>query len=187
MWNAIIEFFTAAPWWVLLIIFITKIIEVSLGTVRMILVNKGYRNESFFLALIEIFMWVFIASTVINNLESAPIKGIVYGFGFASGVYIGSIIETKLAFGMVLVETIASATTGVAITERLREIGYGVTTIIGQGRSEARLVIKVFARRRNAAEVVSEILKIDDTALIIRNDITNMTGGFLTRGRSLLK
>lgn len=186
-WEAIVNFFTAVAWWELLIIFVAKIIEVSLGTVRMILVNKGYRKESALLALIEIFMWVFIASAVINNLLEAPIKGIVYGFGFASGVYLGSIIETKLAFGMVLIETVASEKTGLSIAEKLREIGYGVTTISGQGREEKRVVVKVFARRRNEDIVTKEILKIDPTAMIVCEDIKQMTGGYVARGRSLFK
>jgi len=187
MWDAIVQFLTAAPWWELLIIFFAKIVEVSLGTVRMILVNKGYRNQSVLFSLIEIFMWVFIASTVINNIDGAPIKGIVYGLGFAAGVYFGSIIETKLAFGMVLVETIASAKNGILIADRLRSIGYGVTTIVGQGRSEERLVIKVFARRRNSEDVMKEILKIDEAALIIREDIKDITGGYVIRSRSPFK
>jgi len=186
-WDAVVGFFTAVTWWELLIIFVAKIVEVSLGTVRMILVNKGYRNESVLLSLVEIFMWVFIASAVINNLSEAPIKGIVYGLGFASGVYLGSIIEKKLAFGMVLIETIASETTGMAIAERLREIGFGVTTISGQGRLEKRVVIKVFSRRRNEEIVTKEILALDPTAMIISEDIKRMTGGFITPSKSLFK
>ena len=186
-WDAIVGFFTAVTWWELLIIFFAKIIEVSLGTVRMILVNKGYRNESVLLALIEIFMWVFIASAVINNLSEAPIKGIVYGLGFASGVYMGSIIEKKLAFGMIVIETIASEKTGQAIAERLRDIGYGVTTISGQGRSERRIVIKVISRRRNEDVVTKEILSMDPTAVIVSEDIKQITGGYVARGKSLFK
>ena len=186
-WEVIAQFFTAVPWWQLIIIFILKSVEVSIGTLRMILVNKGYRTQSVFLSLIEIFMWVFIASSVINDLGAAPIKGIVYGFGFAFGIYIGSIMESRLAFGMVLIETIASQSTGVIITERLREIGYGVTTIVGQGRAEKRLVIKVFAPRRNASDVTKEILSVDPSAMIVCEDIKQMTGGYVARSRSLFK
>jgi uncharacterized protein YebE (UPF0316 family) len=186
-WEAVAQFFTAVPWWQLVLIFVLKNIEVSFGTLRMILVNKGYRIQSVFLSLIEIFMWVFIASSVINDLSVAPIKGIVYGFGFASGIYVGSIMESKLAFGMVLIETIASQSTGAVITERLREIGYGVTTILGQGRAEKRLVIKVFAPRRNADNVTKEILAVDPAAMIVCEDIKQMTGGYVARSRSLFK
>ncbi len=186
-WSAIVAFFTAVPWWVLILIFVAKIFEVSLGTLRIILVNKGFRTQSALLALVEIFMWVFVASSVITDLAVYPIKGIAYGLGFAAGVYIGSIIETRLAFGNVLIETIASQATGGAIAERLREIGYGVTTIIGQGRSEKRLVIKVFAPRRNANIVTKEILLLDPTAMIVSEDINAITGGFVARSRSLFK
>jgi uncharacterized protein YebE (UPF0316 family) len=186
-WEVIVGFFTAAPWWELLIIFVAKIFEVSLGTVRIILVNKGYRNQSVLLALVEIFMWVFVASTVITDLTAAPIKGIVYSFGFASGVYMGSIIENKLAFGMSLIEAIASEKTGLVIADRLREIGYGVTTIVGQGRAEKRVVVKVIARRRLEDAVTREILTLDPTAMVVCEDVKTVTGGYLARSRSLFK
>jgi uncharacterized protein YebE (UPF0316 family) len=186
-WDAIVGFFTAAPWWELAIIFVAKIVEVSLGTVRMILVNKGYRNQSVLLALVEIIMWVFVASTVITDLTNAPIKGIVYSLGFASGVYMGSIIETKLAFGMSLIEAIASEKTGLVIADRLREIGYGVTTIIGQGRNEKRVVVKVIARRRQEGLVIRQILNLDPAAMVVSEDIKTVTGGYMARSRSLFK
>ena len=81
MWETFIEILTKTPWYELLLIFSMKIIEVTMGTLRIILINKGYRKYGVVLALIEIFLWVFIASAVINGLSESPMKGIAYGLG----------------------------------------------------------------------------------------------------------
>jgi uncharacterized protein YebE (UPF0316 family) len=185
--DLIIDFFTAVPWWELLLILVAKMVEVSLGTLRIILVNKGYRKQSVFLALIEIFMWVFIAAVVIEGLQEAPIKGIVYGLGFAGGVFFGSLLEKKLAFGMILIEAISSQKVGLKIAEHLREQGYGVTTINAQGKVESKTIVKIFAKRRDYDIVAGHILKNDPKAMIISEDITKVTGGFVARARSIFK
>lgn len=83
-------------------IFLAKIIEVSIGTLRSILIVKGYRKTAVLLSLVEISIWVFVASRVITGLTESPYKGIAYALGFAAGVWCGSILEEKLAFGKIL-------------------------------------------------------------------------------------
>ena len=115
MWNALEGMGAWGIVLAILIIFIAKIVEVTIGTLRQILVVKGFRKLAVLLALIEIFLWVFIASKVINDLSVNILYGIAYGLGFAAGVYFGSIIEQKLAFGMLLVQTITTEKKGLEI------------------------------------------------------------------------
>ncbi|MDD3126257.1 MAG: DUF5698 domain-containing protein [Candidatus Izemoplasmatales bacterium] len=136
-WNELWEILTITTVWELLVIFFAKIIEVTIGTLRSILIIKGYRLIAFFLALIEITIWIFVASTVITGLSESPMKGIAYGIGFASGVYLGSIVEQKLAFGKLLIQTITSDHMSIIISEKLRELGCGVTSVAACGKDEA--------------------------------------------------
>ena len=78
MITSLISILTAVPLWELLLIFSAKMIEVSLGTLRHILINKGYRKQGTILSFFEIMLWVFVASTVINGIAEAPIKGLIY-------------------------------------------------------------------------------------------------------------
>lgn len=78
MWDKIVDAFVSVPWWELLLIFCSRIIEVSMGTLRIILINKGYRKQGVILAFFEVTIWVFIASRVIGGISEQPIKGIVY-------------------------------------------------------------------------------------------------------------
>ena len=141
----------------------------------------------FLLALVEIFLWVFIASTVITGLSESPMKGIVYAVGFAVGVYIGSKLEEKIAFGKVLIQTITNVKTGNDIASFLRAEGYGVTIIDGRGKDEIRSVLMVYSNRRGTDLVIEKIRKIHPTAMVIINDVSTLTGGFISPLKSILK
>ena len=82
-----------------LLIFFSRVLEVSIGTLRNILVNKGYGKKASLLAFVEALSWVFVASKVIGALSTEPLKGIVYALGFAGGVFAGSILEKIIALG----------------------------------------------------------------------------------------
>jgi uncharacterized protein YebE (UPF0316 family) len=127
MKEFIIRFFTAAPPLELFLILISKVVEVSLGTVRNILINKGYRREGTVLSFFEIILWTFIASRVIMGITEAPIKGIVYSIGFSLGIYFGSRIESYIALGRVLIQAIIAGEQSEGMIGALREKGYVVT------------------------------------------------------------
>ncbi len=88
MTEQIIHFFTVVPIWELLIIMFSKTIEVTIATLRVILINKGYRTFGTILSLFEIALWIIMASNVLSGLSEAPIKGIFYGIGFSLGVFL---------------------------------------------------------------------------------------------------
>lgn len=186
-WTKLIEILTVTSIWELLIIFFAKIIEVSIGTLRNILIVKGYRTQGFFLAIIEIMLWIFIASTVINGMAESPMKGISYGFGFAAGVYLGSMLESKLAFGKLLIQTIASEDKSKEIADKVRELGCGVTTIQAKGKVEEKCILMVYTNRRGSQVIIDEIVKIDPTAMIVLNDVSTLVGGYIHSGKSILK
>ena len=66
--------FEGVTWYFLLIIFIAKAIEVTLTTLRIILVNRGFRTLGTALALVEITLWVFVAGNVINEIGRASCR-----------------------------------------------------------------------------------------------------------------
>ena len=81
--EQVISFLSAANPLELALIFFAKIIEVSLATLRQILINKGYRRVGTILSFFEILLWTFVASRVIIGITEAPVKGIVYSIGFS--------------------------------------------------------------------------------------------------------
>jgi uncharacterized protein YebE (UPF0316 family) len=188
MGEVIVRFFTAASALELFLILISKVTEVALGTVRQIMINKGYRRLGTLLSFFEIILWTFVASRVIMGITEAPVKGIVYSIGFSLGVYLGSLIENHIALGKVLIQTIISRENGEAMTGLLRSRGYAVTTMEARGRDSEKTVLMIFANRKGKEEIIEEIHRGDGTAMIISNDISSLRGGHISAGRGgLLK
>lgn len=181
------EILTKTSFLELFLIFFAKIIEVTISTLRLILINKGYRNYGVVLALVEIFLWVFVASSVIMGLSESPMKGVAYGLGFAAGVYLGSTLEQKIAVGKVLIQAVVPHDKGLLITDKIRALGYGATTLEAFGKDSKRMVLMVFANRRDSKNVVKEIKAMDDKAMIISSETSNLSGGYMRQFRHLIK
>ena len=176
-WALLLEF---------LIIFFSRVIEVSIGTLRNILVNKGYGKKAALLAFIEALIWVFVASRVIGAISEEPLKAIVYALGFAGGVFTGSILEKRIALGQILVQAITSHESGIKIADILRESGFGVTTAAAEGKEARKMILIVYAKRKNQEIVTQKIYELDPQALIVVQDITSIRGGYISSFRNLI-
>ncbi len=183
----IVKFFTSVPLSEILIIFFAKVVEVSVGTLRIIFIGKGYRKPGTVLAIIEILLWVFIASKVIVGITQAPLKGIIYSIGFAAGVYVGSIIEGKIAVGKIFIQAVIMRQEANNVVNAIREAGYGVTVVSAQGKLRSRKVLMIFTDRKNKEDVISLINKLDDDALVVVNDVSMIQGGYVNSWRKLVK
>jgi len=171
----------------LVLIVLLKTIEVAISTLRSILINKGFRRQGTMLSFIEILLWTFVASRVIMGIAQAPIKGIAYSIGFSIGVYLGSRIESYIAMGQVLIQIIITKEKSIWITEKLREKGFAVTSIDAQGRDSQKAVLMIFANRKGKEEIMGLIHQLDESAMIITNDVTNLRGGTISAKKKLLK
>ena len=187
MMESIAAILTSASPFEFILILLAKVAERTVNTLRLILISKGYRREGTLLSFIEVLLWTFIATRVIIGIAEAPMKGIAYSIGYSIGVYFGSLIESFIAMGQVLVQAIVQKANSVQITCGLREKGYAVTSIDAQGRDSEKAVLMIFANRKGKESVVREILRLDDRAMIITNDITTLRGGTITTTRKPLR
>lgn len=173
--------------WELGLILVSKAIEVSMGTLRHILVNRGYKKEGAFIAFFEITLWVFIASKVITNISAAPIKGVIYSLGYALGVYFGSKLENKLAFGKILIQVNTSVNNEEVMANALRDSGLGVTTLDAKGKDSKRVIIMTYTNRKGKERVFDLIREIDSDAMITENDVKTLSGGYVSPWRRISK
>ncbi|MCF7923633.1 MAG: DUF5698 domain-containing protein [Candidatus Izimaplasma sp.] len=187
MWETIWEFLSSVPLWEMALILIVKVIEVAVSTLRIILIGKGYRKPGSLLALVEILLWVFMASSVITGMAEAPLKGIYYSIGFALGVYIGSILEDKIGVGKILIQAVIMKEEAKNVTNALRDAGFAVTTINAQGKYKEREVLMMVANRKNKRNIINLINEVDNDALVVTNDVSMVSGGFVSPWRRLIK
>lgn len=187
MIDFFIKAFSAVSILELLFILFARIIEVSIGTLRVILMNKGYRIISSILAFIEVLIWVIVASNVLVGISENPIKVVVYSLGFALGVYIGSIIEEKVALGTILIQAILPYEKGFQIASCLREEGIGVTTIDAEGMNSKKIVLMIYSKRRGKDKIIERIYSLERSSVIVSNDLTTIKGGYISPTRKFTK
>ncbi|MBM9576328.1 DUF2179 domain-containing protein [Leptospira sp. 201903070] len=139
-------------------IFLSRVTDVSIGTIRVILLTREKKAIAASLGFLEVLLWVIVITQVIKNLNNAFCY-LAYAGGFATGTFIGMILEEKLAIGFSLLRII-SPKNGGAIAAKLSEAGYRVTTMDGQGsRGPVKIVFTVLKRKkiRQAMVIVKEV------------------------------
>lgn len=163
-----------------IIIFCAKIIEVSISTVRLVLINKGERVKGALLAFIEIMIWLIVVSSVLNNITQDPIKVFIYAIAFSMGNFIGVTLESKIAVGLSSIQVVVNVENGEVLADSLREKGFGVTIIDGRGKNDSRKnLLFIQLKRKKIPEAVKLIKQTNPDAYITVNDIKSMMGGYL--------
>ena len=170
MWMT--EFFTQTEARLILIpalIFCARVIDVSIGTLRIIFVAKGLRNWATVLGFLESLIWILAISQVMQNLGSWQTY-IAFAGGFAAGNYVGIAIEERIAMGNLIIRVITRHDAG-KLVRHLRHAGYGVTSVDAQGESGQVKVIFTLVKRRQLAAIVKSIKKYSPNAFYSVEDV----------------
>jgi len=147
-------------WGLALAVFLLRVCDVSLGTVRTISVVHGRVRLSVFLGFFEILVWITAVSQVIVRVREFPILMFAYAGGFAAGNAVGIAIERRLAMGWCVVLMI-SRDLGEKVAARLRSMGQTLTTIDGAGRDGQRTLVYATVPRRGLRRIVKEAKNVD--------------------------
>jgi uncharacterized protein YebE (UPF0316 family) len=146
-----------------LLIFLARVADVSMGTMRTISIVQGRTRIAFLLGFLEVSMWLVIISTVIQSLSEKPILGVFYALGFSTGNVVGILLEKRIAFGHIILRII-STKSGKEIAEKLRQTGHGVTAFHGEGLSGSVTMLYVVCPRKEQNNVVQTVRSIEPDA-----------------------
>ena len=146
-----------------LLIFISKIIEIALSTLRLIIVAKKKKKLGAILQGIIALIWIFITSIVIIDVKKDPIKIIIFCLGSIVGSYLGSVIEEKIAIGTNMLICVIKEMHEKKVKEILNK--YQITTICEKNNTHSILFIVL---KRKETNKISKIIKnIDNEAILI--------------------
>ena len=95
------DFLDQSPWLLPIMIFFGRICDVSLGTLRIIFVSKGQKLKAPLTGFFEVFIWVVIISQILARANDL-VSYLSYAAGYATGNYIGILLEERIAYGIVL-------------------------------------------------------------------------------------
>jgi uncharacterized protein YebE (UPF0316 family) len=164
-----------------LLIFLLRIGDVSLATLRLLSAVRGRKAAAAGLGFVEILIWIVVVGTVVRNLDS-PLLVLGYAAGFAAGTYVGITIEEKLALGLAEVQVI-SRHAGVEIAQALRDQGFGVTEVLGQGKEGRVEILTMVVQRRLLADLLKEVDRQDPDAFVIVEEPRSIRRGWLLSRR----
>lgn len=166
-----------------MLIFLARICDVSIGTLRIIFVSKGNKYIAPVLGFFEVFIWIIAISKIMQNLDNY-INYVAYALGFATGNFVGMLLEEKLAMGFQMIR-VFTYQNGPGLVQDLNQKGFGATTIEAFGAKERVHIIYSIIHRTELPEVMQVINKFNPKAFYTIEDIRNVKEGiFHPRKRS---
>ena len=158
------------------LIFILRVANMSLDTVRVMMVMRGRRLAAWILGFIQTVIYVGVLTTVIQDLTNV-LNLVAYAGGFATGNVVGMWVEERLAIGHINLRII-SPKLGNAIVKRLRDNGYAVTEIPARGKDGAVTLLNASLYRRQVGVVMAIVQDVDAEAFMTAEDVRPVRRGF---------
>ncbi|MDW7695479.1 DUF2179 domain-containing protein [Flammeovirgaceae bacterium SG7u.111] len=151
--------------WVIvpLLIFIARICDVSINTLRVMFMLSGRKGISTILGFLEALIWLLAISQILQNIGSV-ITYIAYAGGFATGIYVGILIEDRLAIGTMIVRIITQKDASELI-EALKEKGFGLTYLDALGKKGKVNIIFTITKRKNLDRLLGLIEQYNPNAM----------------------
>ena len=143
-----------------ILIFLAEVAVLTIGTVRTMVTVLGESRAAFYLGCLEMSLWVFGTSAVLLKVGEEPVLGVFYAVGFACGNVVGILAEKKLALGNVVVRII-SAWQGQDIACAVRQTGFMITTVAGEGSQGPVTVQFVVCKRKDMKQLLAVARSID--------------------------
>lgn len=164
--------------WVVLpiMIFLSRICDVTLGTIRIIFVSRGLKRYAPFLGFFEVLIWIVVIGQLVQHLHSVT-SYIGYASGFAVGNFVGMWIENRLAFGTYLLRIMVSGS-GDKLAQEIHDAGFGVTRIDAQGSTGPVVMLYTVVKRRDLKSVQAVIREHAPKAFVTTEDVRSAEMGF---------
>ena len=163
------------------LVFLAKLCEVSLATMRMVLVNRGEKLKGAMIGFFEVMIWAILASNVLKDLMDDPFKLIVYCLAFSCGNYLGVTLESKLAIGVAQIQVVVSVEKTHLLANVLRSKEFGVTIIPAKGMEGPVNVLMIYVKRKNVPAAIDIINEFSPQAVITINDVRHLHNAYIVK------
>lgn len=180
--NIAMEFDMFAYVWLPLMIFGARICDVTIGTIRIILVSRGQKVVAPLLGFIEVLIWIIAIGQIMGNLDNW-VTYLFYAAGFATGNYVGMVIEEKIAMGIVGLRLVTAKPAGDLIIA-LKENGYGHTHMDANGATGPVNVLFITVNRKQLKDLVSLINEYNQGAFYTVEDIRLVNKGVFQQNQA---
>lgn len=164
---------------VCLLVCVAKIIEITIQSLKTCMMVKGQRIKAACLGFMECMIWGLVISTIISTLGDNLVLLLFYCGGYATGLFLGSTIEGKIALGTSNLQLIANDENTKLIIAYLRQNKRGYTVFSGQGSTDKMNMILIVLARREMKKTLREIRKLcDNRVFVVASDVSKYAGGY---------
>lgn len=165
----IAEFLTGSSWFVYAFIFLGKLVEVALASLRSQLILKGQRLLGGVFAIFEYTFWLSITASALSGFQNDPMKIVLLILAFALGNVLGSIIEEKLALGYSTLTSFYTSREDVMLAaDTLREMGYALTILPSEGISgDQRYTMITSVERKHTGDVEKALYQLNPNVVLM--------------------
>jgi uncharacterized protein YebE (UPF0316 family) len=164
---------------VCLIVCAAKIIEITIQSLKTCMMVKGQRLSAALLGFVECAVWGLAISTIIGTLGDDLFLLVFYCFGYATGLFLGSTLESKIALGTSNLQLIANDQNTAQIIAYLKENNRGYTVFDGQGSTDKMNMILIVLPRRDAAFVLKQLRKLcNNNVFVVASEVSKYAGGY---------
>ncbi len=167
---------SSSAWLGALMIFVLRITDMSLDTLRMLFVVRGRKGIAWVLGFCQSAVFVIAITRVLSSLNN-PLMILGYAAGFATGNVLGMLIEERLAVGHLQLQIVTKGH-GAALAKALRDGGFGVTEIPARGKDGTVGLLSTSVLRKDMAHVRQIIHETDESAFITSEDVRPVRHGF---------
>ncbi|MBU0497559.1 MAG: DUF2179 domain-containing protein [Candidatus Thermoplasmatota archaeon] len=151
------------------LIFFARVIDVSIGTIRIIFVAKGLKYLAPLVGFFEVLIWLLAIGQIIQNL-TVWYYYLFYAAGFATGNFVGIFIEEKLSIGMVGIRIITKRD-ATELVNALKQEHFGLTVVDAKGIDERVKIIYSVVQRQCLEKIIEIVKKYNPTAFYSIEDI----------------
>jgi len=162
-----------------ILIFLAKVLENALATIRLILVAHNKKKMGAFLQLLITLIWIIVAGSVLVNITDDWFKVFAFAFGSMVGSYVGSLIEERMAMGNNSLMAIVEEKIAGEICAEVRKYGYAVTSLMGKGKNDEKTILYIIVSRKKQNEVVEIIDRLDPNSMIVTENVSTIKGGLI--------
>ncbi len=179
------DFLDVYPWLLPIMIFFGRIIDVSLGTLRIIFVSKGEKYLAPIIGFFEVFIWVVIISQILTRANDL-VSYLSYAGGYAAGNYIGILLEQRIAYGIVLCR-IYTQNDGMELVQLLNKMNFGATVTHGKGSTSKVDIVETVIKRDQMKLVERTLTDFDPDIFYVVEDVRNKQNGIFAKRNNIIK
>ena len=156
-----------------LLICLARIVDVSIGTIRIIFVSKGLKRLAPVLGFFEVIIWLLAIGQVMRNLDN-PVNYLAYGAGFALGNFVGIMIEDRISIGYVLLRVITRKS-ALELEAYFRESGNRFTMIDAESDEGPVNIFFLPVRRTNVKGIIKNVKRYNPHAFYTLEDVRTVS------------